>query len=189
MTSVTYLKLINVPTVFDIGCPVSDPSSDNLTLNMVDEKSFRIERQEFLSRVRKFKVEKIEKFKSAMKAIHTNLSVSETVIYPHGIVRNDTTKQSGFFSTMFSGSKDKSDDPKQSGDTGSNTIYEELKIPAGVTFTPMINQIPIYIDGIEYTEEAKKIVVKRLKKDNVHVSVPIVTYLPLKMDDLPNLHF
>lgn len=105
LTSVTYLKLINVPTMFDIGCPVGDPSGESLTLNMVDEKSFKVERQEFLSRVRKFKVEKIEKFKSAIKAIHTNLSVSETIIYPHGIVRNDATKQSGFFSNMFSGQK------------------------------------------------------------------------------------
>jgi hypothetical protein len=73
LTSVAYLKLINVPTMFDIGCPISDPSGESLTLNMVDEKSFKVERQEFLGRVRKFKIEKIEKFKSAIKAIHTNL--------------------------------------------------------------------------------------------------------------------
>jgi hypothetical protein len=68
-------------------------------------------------------------------------------------------------------------------------MSEDLKIPPGVNFSPSIRDIPIYIDGIEYREEAKKIVVKRFKKDNVQVSVPIVTYLPLKMDDLPNLHF
>ena len=98
LTSVTYLKLINVPTMFDIGCSVSDPSNENLILNMIDEKSFKVERQEFLARVRKFKVEKFEKFKTALKAIHTNLSVSETIIYPHGIVRSENAKQSGFFS-------------------------------------------------------------------------------------------
>ena len=92
LTSVAFLKLINVPTMFDIGCPVGDPSSENLILNMVDEKSFKIEKQEFLSRVRKFKVEKIEKFKTAIKAIHTSLSVSETIIYPHGVVRSENTK-------------------------------------------------------------------------------------------------
>ena len=61
-TSVAYLKLINVPTMFDVGCQTADPSSDFLTLNMVDEKTFKIERNDFLSRVRKFKFEKIIKF-------------------------------------------------------------------------------------------------------------------------------
>lgn len=72
-TQLAYLKLINVPTMFDIGCMQSDPTSDALTLNMVDEKSFKIEKDEFLSRIRKFKMEKIEKFQSALKAIHTTL--------------------------------------------------------------------------------------------------------------------
>jgi hypothetical protein len=112
LTSVAYLKLINVPTMFDIGCPQSDPSSENLILNMVDEKAFKIEKQEFLSRVRKFKVEKFEKFKSVLKATHTNLSVSETVIYPHGVVRSVNTKQSGFFSNLRS--KPKADKQEES---------------------------------------------------------------------------
>lgn len=45
------------------------------------------------------------------------------------------------------------------------------------------------IDGIKYQEEARKIVIKRYKKDNIHVSMPIVTYLPLKQVDLPNSKF
>lgn len=49
-----------------------------------------------------------------------------------------------------------------------------------------IEDIPIKIDGIKFNEKAKKIVIKRYKKDNVHVSVPIVSYLPLKCDNLPN---
>lgn len=72
-TSVAYLKLINVPTMFDIGSSQSDPTTDSLTLNMVDDKTFKIEKNDFLSRVRKFKMEKIEKFKNALKAVHTNL--------------------------------------------------------------------------------------------------------------------
>lgn len=42
------------------------------------------------------------------------------------------------------------------------------------------------IDGIKIDEPAKKLVIKRFKKDNVQVHVPVVTYLPLKSDDLPN---
>lgn len=29
--------------MFDIGCTQSDPSSDFLTLNMIDDKTFKIE--------------------------------------------------------------------------------------------------------------------------------------------------
>ncbi len=57
---------------------------------MVDDKSFKIERAEFLSKVRKFKIEKIEKFTNAIKAIHTTLSVGEATIYPQGVVRSET---------------------------------------------------------------------------------------------------
>lgn len=95
-TSVAYLKLINVPTMFDVGCQTADPSSDFLTLNMVDEKTFKIERNDFLSRVRKFKFEKIIKFQSALRAVHTNLAVSETTIYPYGIVKNENTQKATF---------------------------------------------------------------------------------------------
>ena len=55
--------------------------------------------------------------------------------------------------------------------------------------TPNLKEIPIIIDGVKYSEDAKKIVVRRYKRDNVHVSVPIITYLPLKVDDLPNSKF
>lgn len=91
---------------------------------------------------------------------------------------------------MFSGQKsaDKTEEQKQAGSSGDSGL-EDLNLPPGVTFSPNIKDIPIFIDGIEHREDSKKIVVKRLKKDNVHVSVPIITYLPLKMDDLPNLHF
>lgn len=87
--------------MFDIGCMQSDPTSDALTLNMVDEKSFKIEKEEFLSRIRKFKMEKVEKFQSALKAIHTTLQVAETTIYPQGIVTNHAAKQAGFLSNVM----------------------------------------------------------------------------------------
>jgi len=41
---VAYLKLINTPTMFDVGCVESDPCSDFLTLNMIDEKTYFIEK-------------------------------------------------------------------------------------------------------------------------------------------------
>lgn len=48
-TSVHYLKLINVPTMFDIGCVQADPSSDFLELNMIDDKTQKIETADFLT--------------------------------------------------------------------------------------------------------------------------------------------
>lgn len=58
--NLAYLKLINVPTMFDVGCCcTADPSNDSLILNMIDDKSFKVEREDFLAKGRKFKVEKI----------------------------------------------------------------------------------------------------------------------------------
>ncbi len=42
--NMSYLHLINIPTLFDVGCPPSDPSSDSLVLNMLDSQSFKVEK-------------------------------------------------------------------------------------------------------------------------------------------------
>jgi len=101
--TVSYLKLINVPCMFDAGCVQACPSTDALTLNMVDDKSFRVERTDFLSKIRKFKPEKIEKFTNALKAIHTTMAVAEAVIYPYGVVRGEGQKPTGLFSKLKGG--------------------------------------------------------------------------------------
>jgi len=35
-THLSYLKLINIPTMFDIGCSSANPQTEFLTLNMMD---------------------------------------------------------------------------------------------------------------------------------------------------------
>jgi len=55
--------------------------------------------------------------------------------------------------------------------------------------SPNLREIPIVIDGVKHSEDAKKIIVKRCKKDNMHVTVPIITYLPLRVDDIHNSKF
>ena len=50
----------------------------------------------------------------------------------------------------------------------------------------MVDVTPIVIDGVKFSEKPKKLVIKRFRKENIHVSVPIVSYLPLKCDDLFN---
>jgi hypothetical protein len=161
--------------MFDVGCVQACPSTDGLTLNMVDDKSFRIERADFLSKIRKFKPEKIEKFTNALKAIHTTMAVAEAVIYPYGVVRGEGQKPTGLFSKLKGGPS-----KPQEAETG---------LAPGQTLSPNLREIPIVIDGVKHSEEAKKIVVKRCKKDNMHVTVPIITYLPLRVDDIHNSKF
>ena len=43
-TTLAYLKLVNVPTMFDVGSVQSDPSTEFLELNMVDDKTFKTEK-------------------------------------------------------------------------------------------------------------------------------------------------
>ena len=88
-TTVSYLKLINVPTMFDIGCSQADPNSDFLVLNMIDDKSFRVEQQDYLASKHKIKKSKIKKFTGALKSIHTSLFVSEVTIIPLGVTQAD----------------------------------------------------------------------------------------------------
>jgi hypothetical protein len=47
-TSIAYLKLINVPTMFDIGSLQADPTTEFLELDMIDEKTYKIVNQDFL---------------------------------------------------------------------------------------------------------------------------------------------
>ena len=35
-----YIKLVNVPTMFDVGCAAANPRSDSLELNAIDYKSY-----------------------------------------------------------------------------------------------------------------------------------------------------
>ena len=58
-TSIAYLKLINVPTMFDMGCGQADPTSDFLELDMIDEKTYKILKSDFLNAKQKLKKNKI----------------------------------------------------------------------------------------------------------------------------------
>lgn len=46
----SYLKLINVPTMFDIGCTQADPQTEFLTLCMLDSVTHKLVKQQFLSK-------------------------------------------------------------------------------------------------------------------------------------------
>ena len=56
---------------------------------MIDDKSFKIENQDFLASKNKIKKSKIKKFTGALKSIHTSLFVSEVTIIPLGVSHAD----------------------------------------------------------------------------------------------------
>jgi len=47
-------------------------------------------------------------------------------------------------------------------------------------------RIPIVIDGVKYEDNVEKVVVRRCKKENSFVTLPIMSFLPLRQDDLVN---
>ena len=75
-----YLKLINVPSMFDIGGVKADPTSDSLSLTLMDSITFKLVKKEILSRSVGRKVEEIEMLRQQLKAVHTSMNVSETTI-------------------------------------------------------------------------------------------------------------
>jgi ribosomal protein S7 len=51
---------------------------------MLDDKTYKIVKSDFLNAKQKLKKSKIQKFRQALKAIHTNLHVSEVKIVTTG---------------------------------------------------------------------------------------------------------
>ena len=58
-----YLKLINVPTMFDIGCTQADPQTDYLTLCMMDSITHKVVKSQFLSKQNHREAQDIEKLR------------------------------------------------------------------------------------------------------------------------------
>lgn len=76
----SYLKLINVPTMFDIGCTQANPQTDSLTLSMMDSITHKIVKDTFLKKKDSRKASEIEKLRQQLQAIHTNMQVSSVDI-------------------------------------------------------------------------------------------------------------
>lgn len=152
-----YLKLINVPCLYDMGAAPSDPADAQLCLNILDDQTFyKVVQSDFLFDKRKREKKKIDKFKQALQACHLNIYVSEVVITVLGTVNEDLkTKRRDF--------------------TAPPTLYEGIKLPL-VIDGEHVKNIPI-----------KRIVINRLlKSDGEQASVPIQTFLPFTKDDQPN---
>jgi hypothetical protein len=76
----SHLKLINVPTMFDIGCTQADPTSDSLTLCMLDSATAKIVKQHVGARSAGRESSDIERIRQQLQAIHTNMQVSQVNI-------------------------------------------------------------------------------------------------------------
>ena len=62
----SYLKLINVPTMFDIGCTQANPQTDFLTLSMMDSLTHKIVKSSFLTKTQSRKATDIEKIRQQL---------------------------------------------------------------------------------------------------------------------------
>lgn len=59
-----YLKLINVPCLYDMGSAPCDPADSQLALNIIDDQTFyKVVEPDFLFDKRKREKKKIDKFK------------------------------------------------------------------------------------------------------------------------------
>ena len=86
-TVAAYLKVINVPCMFDLGTPNVDPTEPQLLLNIMDDLSYyKVIKPDFLDKKDKRARKKIEKFKQAMQSSHINVYVSEVDITVLGSV-------------------------------------------------------------------------------------------------------
>ena len=72
-----YLKLINVPTMFDFGAPEADPQTESLSLCMLDSTSHKIIKQQFLGKEAGLEIGEIDKTRKTLQALHSNMQVSQ----------------------------------------------------------------------------------------------------------------
>jgi hypothetical protein len=79
--TMSYLKVLNVPTISDIDYYSSEPDKNHLVLDYVDNISHEIQQQELDYEKDRVKFKNTEKLYEALKSIHVHLNVSEINIY------------------------------------------------------------------------------------------------------------
>jgi hypothetical protein len=79
--TMSYLKILNVPTISDIDYYSSEPDKNHLVLDYVDNISHEIQQQELDYEKDRVKFKNTEKLYEALKSIHVHLNVSEINIY------------------------------------------------------------------------------------------------------------
>lgn len=86
-TVAAYLKLINVPCLFDLGTRNASPKNGTLAMNFIDDRTYyKVIKPDFLSKDESYKKKKIPSLKEAVQACHVNIDVSEVIITVQGYV-------------------------------------------------------------------------------------------------------
>ena len=78
--SISYIKLINVPSMFDIGCTEADPRTDFLTMTMLDTTTHKTIKSQFSSKSSQRHVNEVDAMREQLKALHTTMQVSKVEI-------------------------------------------------------------------------------------------------------------
>uniref|UniRef100_A0A7S3FYA7 Uncharacterized protein n=1 Tax=Strombidium rassoulzadegani TaxID=1082188 RepID=A0A7S3FYA7_9SPIT len=157
-----YLKLVNVPSLFDVGCYQSNPQSDYLVLNMMDSITHKVVKQNFLAKKEGRKFSDVEKLRQQLQAIHTNMQVGSVLI------RFDVSEPLHLQAQP-------------------NASKYHLTID-GVPLQTIVSQGK----RAQPVQELliQRIAVSRvIKSDMMQASVPIMTFLPLKEGPLKNQDF
>jgi hypothetical protein len=80
-TVAAYLKLINIPCLFDLGTRNHSPRPGTLLLNMLDDRTYyHVIKPDVLQREPLTNRKKVQRMKEAVQACHVNIDVSEVVI-------------------------------------------------------------------------------------------------------------
>lgn len=195
-----YLKLVNIPCMFDLGITPCDPKDQQLNLNIVDDITYHdVLKQDVLDRSQTETVlpkRKIEQTKMAIEALHHNLYCSKVEFIFEG------------YSTIVNGtrclfdykSRDNLKRKIQSEEASEDSLDEKEVLERANNSTPTEEQveiqsssmhegysIPIFIDGKKIVRRIKKMRVKRLMKlDGTQASIPIQTFLPFTSDEPQN---
>jgi len=86
-TVAAYLKLINVPCLFDVGTRIATPNKETLLLNLLDDRTYyKVIKPDFLGKENDYKRKKVPIVKEAVQACHVNIDVSEVIITVLGYV-------------------------------------------------------------------------------------------------------
>jgi hypothetical protein len=156
----SYLRLVNVPCMFDIGSPQANPRTGNLTLSMMDSLTHKVVKQQFLAKNEGRKFSDIEKLREQVQAIHSNMHVSAVLI------RFDK------------------EEPLHLAPQPDQSLYH-LTID-GVPFQQIVAKGKKAGAGELLVT---RIAVSRvLKSDLSQASIPLMTFLPLKQGPLKNQH-
>lgn len=75
------LKLINTPSMFDMGCTQADPQADWLTLTMLDRATHKVVKENFTGKkITVKRREDIDKMRQELIAVHSNMLVGKCTI-------------------------------------------------------------------------------------------------------------